>query len=98
MLRGIQGETEAAAARAARDEAGAERDAAFARLTAVAMSITPLTSIETSLIDRTPTSAETPASATPQVRVAEAERAAAECFGGARRTKTESRRKEAEKP
>ena len=78
MLRGIQGETEAAAARAARDEAGAERDAAFARLTAVAMSITPLTSIETSLIDRTPTSAETPASATPQVRVAEAERAAAE--------------------
>ena len=78
MLRGIQGETEAAAARAARDEAGAERDAAFARLTAVAMSITPLTSIETSLIDRTPTPVSRRSSATPQVRVAEAERAAAE--------------------
>lgn len=69
MLRGIQGETEAAAARAARDEAEAERGAAFARLTAIAMSTRPLSSIKTSLIDRTPTSAETPASATPQVRV-----------------------------
>jgi cobalt-zinc-cadmium efflux system outer membrane protein len=78
MLRGIQGESEAAAARASLDEAEAERDAAFARLTAVALSTTPLTSIEVSLIDRIPANPANPTSAAPQVRVAEAERAAAE--------------------
>ena len=41
----------AAAARATRDEAQAERDAAFARLTAVAMLPTPATSIADSLLD-----------------------------------------------
>lgn len=78
LLRGIQGESEAAAARATLDEAEAERDAAFARLTAVAMLPTPVTSIDTSLIDRVPASAGAAPGATPQVRVAEAERAAAE--------------------
>lgn len=78
MLRGIQGETEAAAARATLDEAEAERDAAFARLTAIAMATTPLTLIESTLIDRTPPSGEPGAAAAPQVRVAQAERAAAE--------------------
>ena len=78
LLRGIQGESEAAAARATLDEAEAERDAAFARLTAVAMLPTPVTSIDTSLIDRVPTAASATPGATPQVRVAEAERAAAE--------------------
>jgi len=77
LLRGIQGESEAAAAKAGLDEAEAERDAAFARLTAVAMLSTPVTSIETSLIDRTP-STPVSASASPQVRVAQAERSAAE--------------------
>ena len=78
LLRGIQGESEAAAARATLDEAEAERDAAFARLTAVAMLPTPVTSIDTSLIDRVPAAAAVTSGATPQVRVAEAERAAAE--------------------
>jgi outer membrane protein, heavy metal efflux system len=78
LLRGIQGESEAAAARATLDEAEAERDAAFARLTTVAMLPTPVTSIDTSLIDRVPAAAGLTPGATPQVRVAEAERAAAE--------------------
>jgi cobalt-zinc-cadmium efflux system outer membrane protein len=78
LLRGIQGETEAAAARANLDEAHAERDAAFARLTAVAMLSTPVTSIETGLLDRTPAGIAAFAGTTPEVRVAEAERAAAE--------------------
>ncbi|MBB5746307.1 TolC family protein [Brevundimonas variabilis] len=78
LLRGIQGESEAAAARATLDETEAERDAAFARLTAVAMLPTPVTSIDTSLIDRVPAAAAVTSGATPQVRVAEAERAAAE--------------------
>ena len=78
LLRGIQGETEAAAARANLDEAHAERDAAFARLTAVAMLPTPVTSIETGLLDRTPAGIAVIAGTTPEVRVAEAERAAAE--------------------
>lgn len=78
LLRGIQGESEAAAARAALDEAEAERDAAFARLTAVAMLPMPVTSIDASLIDRVPAAASATYGATPEVRVAEAERAAAE--------------------
>lgn len=78
LLRGIQGESEAAAARATLDEAEAERDAAFARLTAVAMLPMPVTSIDASLIDRVPAAASVTSGATPEVRVAEAERAAAE--------------------
>lgn len=79
LLRGIQGESEAAAARAALDEAEAERDAAFARLTAIAMLPTPVTSIHVSLIDRTPAGlADVDVEGTLEVRVAEAERAAAE--------------------
>ncbi|GLS01255.1 metal transporter [Brevundimonas denitrificans] len=78
LLRGIQGETEAAAARATLDEAQAERDAAFARLTAVAMLPTPVTSIDTSLLDRTPAGVTVAVGAAPEVLVAEAERAAAE--------------------
>lgn len=77
LLRGIQGESEAAAARASLDEAQAERDAAFARLAAIAMLTTPVTSIETSLIDRAPAIAGGE-SGSPQVQVAEAERSAAE--------------------
>lgn len=78
LLRGIRGESEAAAARATLDEAEAERDAAFARLTAVAMLPMPVTSIDASLIDRVPAAASVTSGATPEVRVAEAERAAAE--------------------
>jgi outer membrane protein, heavy metal efflux system len=77
LLRGIQGESEAAAARAALDEAQAERDAAFARLTAVAMLPAPVTSIEASLIDRQPAGAGAVPGSPPEVRVAEAEREAA---------------------
>ncbi|HEY1073949.1 TolC family protein [Brevundimonas sp.] len=78
MVRALQGESEAATARAALDEAGAEREAAFARLTAAAMLPTPVTSIEASLIDQVPPVALVSDSATPVVRVAEAERDAAE--------------------
>ncbi|MBS3962788.1 MAG: TolC family protein [Sandarakinorhabdus sp.] len=78
LLRGIQGESEAAAARASADEATAERDAAFARLTAVALLPAPVTSVPASLLDQTPVSARTTVDGPPTVRVAEAERAAAE--------------------
>jgi len=78
LLRGIQGESEAAAARASRDEAVAERDAAFARLTAVAMLAAPVTTIDTSLLDLAPAATFAPPAEAPAVRVAEAQRAAAE--------------------
>ena len=73
LLRGIQGESEAAAARAGLDEAIAERDAAFARLTAVAMLAEPVTTIDVSLLDLAPATALSPTDQTPTVRVAEAE-------------------------
>lgn len=78
LLRGIQSESEAAAARAARDEAQAERDAAFARLAAVAMLAVPVTGIDASLLDQTPGAAREATTAAPTVRVAEAGRDAAE--------------------
>lgn len=78
LLRGIQGESEAAAARAARDEAQAERDAAFARLSGVAMLPVPVTRIDVSLLDQTPSAVREMAVVAPTVRVAEAGRDAAE--------------------
>ncbi len=78
MVRAIQGESEAAAARATLDGALAERDAAFARLTAIAMLTTPVTAINDSLIDQTPPSAAMPDGATPTVRIAQADRETAE--------------------
>ncbi|MNU68261.1 Nickel and cobalt resistance protein CnrC precursor [compost metagenome] len=78
LLRGIQSESEAAAARAARDEAQAERDAAFARLAAVAMLAVPVTGIDASLLDQTPSAVREATAAAPTVRVAEAGRDAAE--------------------
>ncbi|MGH7028147.1 TolC family protein, partial [Brevundimonas sp.] len=77
LLRGIQAETEAAMARAAVEDARAERDVAFARLTAEAMLPTSATSVEAGVLDRT--SPATPdAAASLAVRVAEAEAEAAE--------------------
>jgi len=78
LLRGIQGESEAAAARANRDEALAEREAAFARLTAVAMLAVPVTTINASLLDQAPATAPASSDVAPTVQVAEAQRAAAE--------------------
>lgn len=78
LLRGIQGQTEAAAARARLDEAQAERDAAFARLTGFAMLVRPVTSIEQSLLDRAPALAVSDTRPAPAVLVAEAEREAAD--------------------
>ena len=80
LLRGIQGEAEAASARATRDEAVAEREAAYARLTAVAMIPTPVTRIDDSLLDDAPASASAPTTIddAPTVRVAEAQRTTAE--------------------
>jgi cobalt-zinc-cadmium efflux system outer membrane protein len=74
LVRGLQAESEVAAARAAFDEAQAERDAAFARLTAVAMLVAPVTSIEDSLLDRAPSSSGVTAYETLGVQVAQAER------------------------
>ncbi|WP_295168832.1 TolC family protein [uncultured Brevundimonas sp.] len=78
LLRGIQGESEAAAARAALDEARAERDAAFAALTALAGGQTPLTSVETSLLDRLPPAGSGEAADAPAVLALAAEREAAQ--------------------
>lgn len=78
LVRGIQAESEAAFARASRDEAQAERAAAYARLTAVAMLPTPVTSIDDSLLDQAPTFSPTATKDGPTVRVARAQREAAE--------------------
>ncbi len=78
LVRGLQAESEVASARASFDEAAAERDAAFARLTAVAMLMTPVTSIDDSLLDRTPSGGASLQADTLGVRVAQAERDAAE--------------------
>lgn len=78
LLRGIQGESEAAAARAGADEAAAERDAAFARLTAIAQLPAPVTSIPASLLDRPPAAGAAAPYGPATVLVAEAERDAAE--------------------
>ena len=78
MLRGIQAESEAAAARAALEEAQAERDAAFARLTAVALLPRPVTAVPDSLLDQTVAAASPLVVAGPAVRVADARRTAAE--------------------
>jgi outer membrane protein, heavy metal efflux system len=78
VLRGIQAESEAASARAALDEALAEREAAFARLTAVALLSAPVTAIEDSLLDQTPTRTAAAVDAVPTVRVAAARLTAAE--------------------
>ena len=88
LLRGIQGESEAAAARAGLDEAIAERDAAFARLTAVAMLAEPVTTIDVSLLDLAPATALSPTDQTLTVRVAEAERSAAETRIAVERTRS----------
>lgn len=85
LLRGIQAETEAAMARAAVEGARAERDVAFARLTAEAMLPTPVTSVragvqagvQAGVLDRT-SPATLDAAASLAVRVAEAEAEAAE--------------------
>lgn len=78
ILRGIQAESEAAAARATLDEAQAERDAAFARLSAVAMLDRPVTGIEVSLLDQTVGVARTASSSAPSVRLAQSYSLAAE--------------------
>ncbi|MCH4267632.1 MAG: TolC family protein [Brevundimonas sp.] len=78
LLRGIQAESEAAAARASLDEAKAERDAAFARLSAVAMLPTPATSIAAGLLDAPTTPSARSDRDAPTVRTAKAEAAAAE--------------------
>lgn len=77
LLRGIQAETEAAMARAAVEGARAERDVAFARLTAEAMLPTPVTSVGAGVLDLT-SPATLDAAASLAVRVAEAEAEAAE--------------------
>ncbi|KAK0341599.1 hypothetical protein LTR94_025724, partial [Friedmanniomyces endolithicus] len=78
VLRGIQAESEAATARAVLDEAIAERDAAFARLTAVGLLLQPVTGIRDSLLDKMPARFLSAVSTAPTVRVAEARLSAAE--------------------
>lgn len=78
LLRGIQAEAEAASARAAHDEARAERDAAYARLAAVAMIPVTVTRIDDSLLDQPPAATSRTVSEAPTVRVAQAQRMAAD--------------------
>jgi cobalt-zinc-cadmium efflux system outer membrane protein len=78
LVRGLQGESEAAAARATLDEARAERDAAFARLTAQAQLPTLVTSISASLLDQAPPPRTNAPDRLPEVQIADAERLAAE--------------------
>lgn len=72
-LRGVQADSEVAAARAVADETRADRDAAFARLTAMAMLTRPVTSIQTSLLNRTPRSVTSDIRNPLPVQIAEAE-------------------------
>ncbi|MNK08173.1 Nickel and cobalt resistance protein CnrC precursor [compost metagenome] len=78
LMRGLQAESETTSARAARDEALAERDAGFARLTAVAMLDAPATAIPDSLLDRGLVGGGSSTGAVPTVRIAEAEKETAE--------------------
>lgn len=78
MIRARQGESEAAAARANLEEARANRDAAFARLTAVALLPRPVTSIEASLLDQEPVLREAAMGPPLTVQIAESERNTAE--------------------
>lgn len=74
LLRGVQAEAEVAAARAALDEAIAERDAAFGYLSALAG--IPISEIEESLLDRPLNDHDEPGTP-PSVLVLEAERSTA---------------------
>ncbi|AIX52702.1 MULTISPECIES: TolC family protein [Enterobacterales] len=76
-LRGIQANSEVESARAAVDEARANRDAAFARLTAVAMLVQPVTAIEPSLLNRSPDASFQAMGNPLTVQIAEAELEAA---------------------
>lgn len=76
-LRGIQAESEAEAARAALEEAGALRDAAFARLAAMALLDQPVVSIHEGLLDRAPVRYVAEAGEPLAVRIAQAESEAA---------------------
>lgn len=78
MLRAIQAESEAASARAALDEANAEELAAFARLTGLAMLAQPVTAIEASLLATASSAPLNQSDDAPAIRIAEAERLAAE--------------------
>lgn len=72
-LRSIQARSEVEAARASLDEAGALRDAALARLAALAMLDEPVKSVGSSLLDRSPSMPQ-PASSEPlSVQVAQAD-------------------------
>lgn len=77
-LRGIQAESAAAAAKASRDEALAEMEAAFAQLTVTAMLPAPVTGIEAGLLDRKVSGRGADDVEVPAIQVAEAERLTAE--------------------
>ncbi len=72
-LRGIQARSEADAARAQLEEARAVRDAAFARLSAIAMLDDPVQAVSASLLDIAPASHALDASDPLAVRIAQAE-------------------------
>lgn len=78
MIRARQGESEAASARANLEEARANRDAAFARLTAIALLPNPVTDIPVSLLDQEPVLRAEVAGSPLTVQIAEAERTTAE--------------------
>ncbi|GAA4795719.1 MAG TPA: TolC family protein [Xanthomonadaceae bacterium] len=72
-LRGIQARSETDAARAQLEEARAVRDAAFARLSAIAMLDAPVETLGASLLDTAPASHALDASDPLAVRIAQAE-------------------------
>lgn len=78
MLRAIQAESEAASARALLDEANAEKTAAYARLTSLAMLSSQVTSIAVSILNVEASTGALNTGDSPTVKIAEAERFASE--------------------
>lgn len=78
QLRAVQAHSEVAEATAALDEAQAFRDAALARLAAIALLETPVQSLDGGLLDRAPPSPRATEAAALPVRIAAAEAEAAD--------------------
>ena len=72
-LRGLQADSEVAAARASLDAAQALRDGAFARLSSIALLETPVQEITDSLLERVPGDASPSTAAPLSVQIAEAQ-------------------------
>lgn len=72
-LRGVQATSELESARASLDEARTNRDAAFARLSAIALLDQPVQAVGDSLLDRAPAATTAPSGDPLSVRIAQSE-------------------------